>query len=111
MDFTFEVGSHVGTGEQYGYSKVSGFDGCTFQSQIGKLYSYYSGVYDTIDITIPKIFNSLDTLFTDSCKMSSINLTSYWSRDYNYKRSQQWSSGVHFLGFKKIINNKIFRVV
>lgn len=108
-DFTFSVSSHIGTGEQGGYARVNGYDSCTFISQVGLVYSFYSGLYDTIPSTIPKISNSLDTLFPDNCKISSADFSSYWSRDYNYIRSKnEWVSGIHFLGFKKTLNNKVY---
>jgi hypothetical protein len=106
-DLTFTVSSHVGTGQRDGYSLVSTSDSCTLQSQVGIGYRFYSGVHDTLSVTIPKIFNSLDTLFADSCNKSWVQFTNYWSREPHYSY-HNWASGVHFVGFKKIMNNRIY---
>jgi hypothetical protein len=112
-DLYFSIYSHVGTGQHDGGSSISTRDGCTFQPQFGKGYIAISGtvtVVDSFSTIIPKIFNSSDTLFADSCKLSGASFTNYESRDNRptYQYTGQWVSGVHYVGFKKIVNNKAF---
>lgn len=62
------------------------------------------------ETTIAKIFNAQDTLYADSCHEISAQLTFYSKEPSgSYETSiNEWASGPHFFGIKKIKNNKTY---
>jgi hypothetical protein len=93
-------------------TEVQAGDGCTFSIN-RKGEEYYVLLYhdSTLNqIRIANIFNPNDTLYSDSCYTSSTTPFARWIQYSGSKNIQlyakEWISGVHYLGIKKIFNQK-----
>lgn len=93
-------------------TEVKAGDGCTFSTnRKGKEYYVLYHHDSTLNyIRIPNIFNPNDTLYSDSCHTSSTTPFARWMEYMGSQNEQryatEWISGVHYLGIKKIFNQK-----
>lgn len=84
-------------------------DNCLFSINSGRVYVVKS-TKDTSIVTAPivKIFNSLDTIYSDSCKTGANTTFVEHSNPASLSYSvyiNEWIKGVHYVGINKTINN------
>lgn len=110
-DLTFISAVHGGTGTAISSTTVTAGDNCTFVVNNKGRVHFISPYKDTVYFSahIVNIFNSNDTLYSDSCHTfkETIFAESMSQSGLQVKKYiDEWISGPHYMGIKKIFGQK-----
>lgn len=110
-DLIFSATMSPGTDTIKEYTSLRSQDSCTFSINPNGIGYQISSSKDTLiqKVTIVSIYNPNDILFADSCTTSQTTCFSKSWRSSEFPTeaySREWISGPHYVGIKKIINNK-----
>lgn len=115
-DFTFSLTCYLGGMGTYAWIKLNSFDGSWFSADssvtdsVCQLDSIGQIVCTPETFSMVRIYNSSDTLYTGDClNQTSTNISNISTGNYpgyiEYNSLDNWISGDHYIGIRKIIDN------
>ncbi|OFZ02249.1 MAG: hypothetical protein A3K10_06930 [Bacteroidetes bacterium RIFCSPLOWO2_12_FULL_31_6] len=115
-DFTFTANCSLGGFGGFAKIELSSSDSCTFSvdnnvvDSVGDIDSLGQIIYTPGIFTMVRIYNIFDTLFLINCLTTNSTKISHYSYGYfpgyiKYNSLDNWISGDHYIGIRKIINN------